>query len=311
MKRAWDGDVYAALRDCFQTLELEPEHLKALFRLARCLYELKQSVEAQCCLELFKRKFPDHAKSPAFSSLDRDIKDVLFSDISSDLHEKPTAATTRKRTRKGILREEESGSPGSDDSDSQANSSMEPQGGSAEFRLSEQETVFREEAMDYDLRFCGHCNTTTDIKEANFLGSYGEYIVAGSDDGTFFVWERKTCKIVSVLRGDESIVNCLQPHPTDCLLATSGIESNIKLWSPGPEDGSENKYLVSDVSKTATANQRRMNADPLEVMLFNMGYRIGGFQGSNPAPTDDRDSASRDRDASGDSNVTTIQCRQS
>lgn len=25
-------------------------------------------------------------------------------------------------------------------------------------------------AYDYKLRFCGHCNTTTDIKEANFFG---------------------------------------------------------------------------------------------------------------------------------------------
>lgn len=62
-----------------------------------------------------------------------------------------------------------------------------------------------------------------------------EYIIAGSDDGTFFVWDRQTCNIVSVLRGDESIVNCLQPHPTLCLLATSGIESVVKLWSPRPQ----------------------------------------------------------------------------
>ena len=27
----------------------------------------------------------------------------------------------------------------------------------------------------------------------------------------------------------------------------------------------------------ATANQKRMNADPLEVMLVNMGYRITGI----------------------------------
>ena len=26
------------------------------------------------------------------------------------------------------------------------------------------------EATDFKLRFCGHCNTTTDIKEANFFG---------------------------------------------------------------------------------------------------------------------------------------------
>lgn len=66
---------------------------------------------------------------------------------------------------------------------------------------SAQENLLRCDANDYELRFCGHCNTTTDIKEANFFGRYienleakiliscdiafseGEYIVAGSDDG--------------------------------------------------------------------------------------------------------------------------------
>lgn len=38
-----------------------------------------------------------------------------------------------------------------------------------------------------------------------------------------------------VLRGDDRIVNCLQPHPSTCLLATSGIDPVIRLWSPWPE----------------------------------------------------------------------------
>ena len=59
-------------------------------------------------------------------------------------------------------------------------------------------------------RFLGACNTTTDIKEANFLGSHGQFIMAGSDDGKFFIWDRRSGNIVRVLVGDESIVNCLQ-----------------------------------------------------------------------------------------------------
>lgn len=65
--------------------------------------------------------------------------------------------------------------------------------------------------------------------------SNGQYIVAGSDDGSFFIWEKSTTNIVRVLRGDESIVNCLQPHPSYCLLATSGIDPVVRLWSPQPE----------------------------------------------------------------------------
>ena len=56
----------------------------------------------------------------------------------------------------------------------------------------------------------GTCNTTTDIKEANFFGSNAQFVVAGSDDGKFFIWDRRTTNIVKVLVGDDSIVNCLQ-----------------------------------------------------------------------------------------------------
>ena len=28
------------------------------------------------------------------------------------------------------------------------------------------------------------------------------------------------------------MVNCVQPHPTDPILATSGIDYDVKLWSP-------------------------------------------------------------------------------
>jgi WD40 repeat protein len=65
--------------------------------------------------------------------------------------------------------------------------------------------------------------------------SQGQYIVAGSDDGSFFIWDRHTTNIMRVLRGDDSIVNCLQPHPSYCLLATSGIDPVVRLWSPRPE----------------------------------------------------------------------------
>lgn len=68
-----------------------------------------------------------------------------------------------------------------------------------------------------------------------FIYSKGQYIVSGSDDGSFFIWEKETTNLVRVLQGDESIVNCLQPHPSYCFLATSGIDPVVRLWNPRPE----------------------------------------------------------------------------
>ncbi len=70
--------------------------------------------------------------------------------------------------------------------------------------------MWRRAARDYSSRYVGTCNTTTDIKEANFFGNNAQYVVAGSDDGKFFIWDRETTNVVRVLVGDESIVNCLQ-----------------------------------------------------------------------------------------------------
>lgn len=53
----------------------------------------------------------------------------------------------------------------------------------------------------------------------------------------------------------------------------------------------ENGRVVEDMEGAAQANQRRMNADPLEVMLLNMGYRITGLRGVGPDGSDDEDSS--------------------
>lgn len=80
-----DGDHYDALRDCLKALTLNPAHLKAHFRLARCLFELKYVAEALECLNDFKGKFPEQAHSSACDALDKDIKAALFSKSDSGI----------------------------------------------------------------------------------------------------------------------------------------------------------------------------------------------------------------------------------
>ncbi|XP_075228255.1 WD and tetratricopeptide repeats protein 1-like isoform X2 [Lycorma delicatula] len=262
MKRNWAGDMYAALRDCHVALQLDPNHVKAFFRLARCLHELEWKDQAKLCLEVFKVRFPSHASSHACRALDKDI------------NAPPTPPPNPPPN-------------------------FEAQFGSNKSERSlksYEEWSWRDMACDYEKRFYGHCNTTTDIKEANFFGSNGQYIMAGSDDGSIYFWDRSSTNNVRILRGDNSIVNCLQPHPSCCLLATSGIDPVVRLWSPQPEDGSENDREVKDRDAAALLNQRRMKADPFDVVLMNMGYR----------PV-----ASLAEDSSEDSHLRTYNCRAS
>ncbi|XVF33948.1 hypothetical protein REPUB_Repub18cG0015300 [Reevesia pubescens] len=59
-----------------------------------------------------------------------------------------------------------------------------------------------------------------------------EYVASGSDDGRWCIWERRTERLIKMLLGDDAVVNCVQCHPFDCFVTTSGIDSTIKLWTP-------------------------------------------------------------------------------
>lgn len=140
--------------------------------------------------------------------------------------------------------------------------------------VSTEEKALRLSSMDYEQRYIGHSNITTDIKEANFLGEDGDFICAGSDDGVIFIWDKKTTNLLSALMGDVSIVNCVQPHPTVCCLASSGIDPVVKIWSPQNQERENyvNQYALQNPWLALEANQERMSMNPFEAMLVNMGY---------------------------------------
>ena len=161
-------------------------------------------------------------------------------------------------------------------------------------------------SRDYQNRYCGHWNTNTDIKEANFLGPNGEFVAAGSDDGNIFIWEKSSGKLFRVLVGDSQIVNCIQWHPSRPLLATSGIEHVVRIWEPKGErdqDGVIDSEKFGDVCKS---NQRLMRIDPYAYMLMHMGFTIPPF-GEDNHDSDDEEAGGR----SGGAHVHQLQCRQS
>ncbi|KAJ3286613.1 DDB1- and CUL4-associated factor 6 [Borealophlyctis nickersoniae] len=80
--------------------------------------------------------------------------------------------------------------------------------------------------------YSGHRNERTVIKEAYFYGGRSEFILSGSDDGRIFIWDKGTGNVKAVLMGDQRVVNCVQPHPSIPCLATSGIDHDVKIWTP-------------------------------------------------------------------------------
>ncbi|XP_030283578.1 DDB1- and CUL4-associated factor 6 isoform X6 [Sparus aurata] len=91
----------------------------------------------------------------------------------------------------------------------------------------------------------GHRNSRTMIKESCFWGN--NFVMSGSDCGHIFIWDRHTAEHLMLLEADNHVVNCLQPHPFDPILASSGIDYDIKIWSPLEASPSFNRVLASEV----------------------------------------------------------------
>jgi nuclear receptor interaction protein len=86
-------------------------------------------------------------------------------------------------------------------------------------------------------KFSGHRNARTMIKEATWWGN--NFVLSGSDCGHIFGWERSTGKLILLLEADRHVVNCIQPHPYDPMIASSGIDYDVKIWVPSGEGNPE------------------------------------------------------------------------
>lgn len=119
-----------------------------------------------------------------------------------------------------------------------------------------EQTVWRSIAMPLTAPsvYSGHLNLQTDIKEAAFYGDNGEVILAGSDEGRLWAWDRASGEILACIYGDDDVVNAVQPHPSAPMVATSGIDSVVRLWEPR-DGGSE--AVADDADDPCMPRMRR------------------------------------------------------
>ncbi|CAO1377917.1 unnamed protein product [Diamesa serratosioi] len=148
----------------------------------------------------------------------------------------------------------EQAASGSNSSASAPNQQSDISGGSSDEGLNEEALLIKKlmqsnsslSKFDYvKQKFLGHRNARTMIKEANFWGD--DFILSGSDCGHVFIWDRHTAELVQLLQADKHVVNCVQPHPTLPILATSGIDYNVKIWMPTEADDLFDEKIANDI----------------------------------------------------------------
>ncbi|XP_060857378.1 WD and tetratricopeptide repeats protein 1-like [Metopolophium dirhodum] len=224
IKRKWHGDLYAALKDCVTALKLEPYHMEAHFQLAVSLFQLDKLKDSKMYLDQFTMNYPSYKTSVAYKCLYSDLLNALSNNKDKFDGKKLLESLDSKSNVLDVIHIEQA-------------------------QKTTFEKYFRNQAKDYHRRYYGHINIFTDNKEANFFGSRNQFIVAGSDDGLFFVWDKNTEENLLILKGDNFIVNCIQPHPSEFLLATSGLDMEVKLWSPLSDEESKADLCKMDLTQ--------------------------------------------------------------
>ncbi|KAH8275015.1 hypothetical protein KR018_010077, partial [Drosophila ironensis] len=126
----------------------------------------------------------------------------------------------------------------------------------------------------------GHINNRT-IKGVNFFGPRSEYIVSGSDCGNIFFWDKNTEAVLKFMKGDHAgVVNCLEPHPFMPVLATSGLEHDVKIWAPKGPDPTKPQTEV--LKNTLQRNFERNVMDMGDFDINQFQYFIRQFLQSPP-----------------------------
>jgi hypothetical protein len=124
-----------------------------------------------------------------------------------------------------------------------------------------------------------------------FGGASDEFILSGSDDSRAYIYCAHTGKLIKKLTGHAQIVNVSIMHPYLPLVATSGIDSEIRLW----------KYKQIS-PKARDSSGSRSNSDSDSDSDSDSGS--GGYFGSgfNPDSGSDSDSDLIHSDSNSNSN---------
>ena len=131
--------------------------------------------------------------------------------------------------------------------------------------------------------------------------------MSGSDDGILFIciftllaWvdfplgNQKTSGIVQLLKADESVTNVMTGHPYYPILAASGIDHSVKIFSPEglgrgllSRQSLHDEYRIrsrNDINRHRGLRGTILTRDMLEALGFTLRTRRGQGSGDEGTP---------------------------
>jgi len=268
LRRAWTGDAAAALLDCEQAIDIDPNCNTAHLRRAQALKALGRFKEAKTAALSYQQKFPESETDSVnlLESIEQAAEGLERGEVDRDDSTDATGEEEEdsEEDSEEELQDLEDVGHSEEPNDSwRAKRERTASGDGASGRGGGQTTSRRTiwaTSRRANRRYVGQCNIQTDIKEAVFLGTNDEFVAAGSDDGLVFIWHAKTGELVNILSADQDVANCVQPHPSACCIATSGIESVIRLWEPRAQcdDDQLTEQTPEQLDDLVAENQERV-----------------------------------------------------
>ncbi|MCH99340.1 WD and tetratricopeptide repeats protein 1-like, partial [Trifolium medium] len=113
-----------------------------------------------------------------------------------------------------------------------------------------------------------------------------EYIACGSDDGMLYIFEKRSAKLISRCLGHKYGVICVQSHPTELAIATSGFgildpNDEIAMVASGIGAVDPNNEYVEELVKIWTpdsVDNMALTENDLQCMEENQMYAREGLR---------------------------------
>lgn len=128
--------------------------------------------------------------------------------------------------------------------------------------------VCRTDTCEILHRYRGHRNKKT-INGCCWFGD--NFVLSGSDDGHIYGWDLESEHIVCFLEGDKGVVNCLCVHPSLPVLASSGLDHDVKMWEPHSDTWPQTlKGIKPQICKNTMRRKRAKERESLHRLEFDI-----------------------------------------
>lgn len=91
----------------------------------------------------------------------------------------------------------------------------------------------------------GHTNQKYSISGAFGIHQDEAFIISGSEDGSIFIWDVTSKKVLQKLEGHDGVVLGVDTHPKGNWLVSGGLDRTVRIWRTDDSDPDHDEEMES------------------------------------------------------------------